>query len=143
MKTNYHKNIPAGVLLIAAFYVFGALILLVSIFTNPNGVSPVIAMVHGLSPIMGVEILVAVAALALVLAYGLISLSRWGFYLAILYSVYLGGVSLAMGGLNFLWSGQAEMQISFGNLLWSALVVIYLVLVRRRFFGRPSDTGRG
>jgi hypothetical protein len=67
MKTNYHKNIPAGILLIAAFYIFGALILLVSVFTNPNGVSPVIAMAHGLSPIMGVEILVAVAALALTL----------------------------------------------------------------------------
>jgi hypothetical protein len=48
-----------------------------------------------------------------------------------------------MGGLNFLWTGQAEIQKSFGNLLWSVLVVIYLVLVRRRFFGRQPAEGRG
>jgi hypothetical protein len=143
MKTYNFKNIPAGVLLIAAFYIFGALVLLVSVFADPAGVSQDIAKAHGLSPIMGVEILVAVAALALILAYGLISLSRWGFFLAILYSIYLAGVSLVMGGLNFLWTGQAEMQISFGNFLWSLLVVIYLFIVRRRFFSTRLAEGRG
>ena len=134
MKSSNFKNIPAGVLLIAAFYIFGALVLLVSVFTNPAGVSQSIALVHGLSPIIGAEILVAVAALALVLAYGLISLSRWGFFLAITYSLYLAGISLFMGGLNFLWTGQAEFQTYFGNFLWSMLVIIYLLFVRGRFF---------
>jgi hypothetical protein len=143
MKTYNFKNIPVGVLLIAAFYIFGALVLLVSVFTNSAAVSQYIAIAHGLSPIRGMEILVTVAALALVLAYGLISLSRWGFYLAIIYSVYLAGVSLSMGGLNFLWAGQAEMQISFGNFLWSLLVVIYLFLVRRWFFRTQLAEGRG
>lgn len=136
MKTQVSsKKIPIGVLLIAAFYIFGAFVLVASIFANPIGASQVIAKAHGLLPIMGVEILVAVVALALVLAYGLVSLSRWGFFLAIAYSLYLAGVSLVMGGLNFLWTGQVEFQIYFGNFLWSALVVIYLLLVRRRFFG--------
>jgi hypothetical protein len=85
---------------------------------------------------MGADILVAVAALALVLAYSLARLSRWGFFLAIAYSLYLAGVSLIMGGLNFLWTGRPEMQIYFGDFLWSVLVVIYLFLVRRRFFFR-------
>ena len=65
MKT-YDLNIPAGVLLIAAFYSFGALVLVVSAFTNPAGVSQDIAMAHGLSPIMGVEILVAVVVYLLI-----------------------------------------------------------------------------
>lgn len=135
MKTQVSlKRIPIGVLLIAAFYIFGAFVLVASIFANPIGASQVIAKAHGLSPIMGVEILVAVVALALVLAYSLVSLSRWGFFLAIAYSLYLAGISLVMGGLNFLWTGQAEMQIYFGNFLWSVLVVIYLLLVRHRFF---------
>jgi len=134
MKTYNFKNVPAGVLFIAAFYILGALVLLVTVFTNPTGVSQDIAMAHGLSPIMGVEILVAVAALALVLAYGLICLSRWGFFLAIAYSLYLVGISLFMGGLSFLWTGQAEKQRYFGNILWSLLVLIYLLIVRSRFF---------
>ena len=47
-----------------------------------------------------------------------------------------------MGGLNFLWTGQVEMQIYFGNFLWSVLVVIYLFLVRRRFFCTRLALGR-
>lgn len=132
------KDIPMGILLIAGFYVFGAFVLLASILFNPVGASQAIAKAHGLSPVMGVEILVAVAALALVLAYGLVRLARWGFFLAIAYLLYLAGVSVVMGGLSFLWTGQAEMQIYFGNLLWSALVVIYLLRLRRRFFSTPQ-----
>ncbi len=133
MTTNNFRNIPLGVLLLAAFYMFGALVLLISIFINPVGVSKAIALAHALSPTMGTEVLLAVAALALVLAYGLISLSRWGFILTLAYSLYIGVVSLVMGGLSFAWIGQPEMQIYFGNLLWSALATIYLLTVRRRF----------
>ncbi len=129
------KDIPLGILLIAGFYVFGAFVLLASILFNPAGASQAIAKAHGLSPVMGVEILVAVAALALVLAYGLVRLARWGFFLAIAYLLYFAGASLVMGGLSFLWTGQPEVQIYFGNFLWSALVLIYLFRTRGRFFG--------
>lgn len=132
MKTLDFRNIPTGVLLIAAFYIFGALALLVSIFTNPIGVSQTIAVVHGLPPSMGVEILLVLATLALVLAYGLVRLAPWGFFTMMAYSLYIAGVSLTMDGLHFTLSGQAEIQ-SFGNLLWSALVVVYLLTVRKRF----------
>ena len=125
---------PIGVLLIASFYVFGAMVLLVSVFTDPVGVRETIARAHGLSPIIGVEFVLAVAALALTLAYGLIRLSRWGLVLTLVYSLYLCAVSLSMGGLSFAWTGQSETQIYFGNSLWSALVVVYLFLVRQRFF---------
>lgn len=133
MKTYTLKNYPLGVLLISTFYIFGALVLLISVFTNPTGVSQVIATAHGFSSNMGVEILVVFSALALVVAYGLISFSRWGFFLAIVYSFYLAGVSLFMGGLSFVWTGQADMQSYFGNFLWSMLVVVYLLIVRHRF----------
>jgi hypothetical protein len=134
MKIHNFNNIPTGVLLISAFYIFGAFVLLASFFTNGVDASRAIAVAHRLSPIMGVEILMKVAVLALVLAYGLIRLSHWGFILAIAYSLYLAGISLAMGGLSFLWTGHVDKQIYFGNFLWSVLVVIYLFLARRRFF---------
>ncbi len=136
------RNIPIGILFIAVFYVFGAFVLLASILINPVGASQAIAKAHGLSLVMGVEILVIVGALALVLAYGLVCLAPWGFFLAIAYLLYLAGVSLVMGGLSFLWTGQAETQIYFGNLLWSALVMVYLFHVRRWFFSpAPAEAG--
>lgn len=137
MTTTHFKHIPLGILLVAAFYMFGALALLISIFINPVGASRAVALVHGLSPVVGIEILLAVAALALVLAYGLITLSRWGFILTLAYLLYLGAVSLVMGGLNFAWTGQPGMQVYFGILLWSALVIVYLLIVRRRFLSAP------
>ena len=123
----YTGSVPLGVLLIAAFYTFGAIILLVSIFTNPVGVSRDIALAHGLSPTMGVEILVAVATLALVMAYGLFSLSRWGFFLTIAYLIYFGAVNLFL--TDSMWTMHE------GNVLWAVLVVIYLLVVRNRFLG--------
>jgi hypothetical protein len=39
-----------------------------------------------------------------------------------------------MGGLSFLWTGSPAQQVFFGNLLWSMIVVVYLLFVRRRFF---------
>ena len=132
-KQETFKNIPIGVFLIAAFYTFGAFVLFTSIFTNPSGVSQTIALVHGFSPTMGVEVLLAVSILALVLAYGLVRLARWGFFLMLAYSLYMAGVSLYMGGLSFVWTGQADMQRYFGNILWSVLVVVYLLIVRHRF----------
>lgn len=123
----HFSNVPLGVLLIAAFYMFGAIVLLVSIFTNPVGVSRDIALAHGLSPTMGVEILIAVAALALVIAYGLFSLSRWGFFLTVAYLLYFGVVNLFL--IDSVWNMHE------GNVLWAVLVVVYLLLVRRRFLG--------
>jgi len=36
-----------------------------------------------------------------------------GFYLVLVYSLYLWGVSLVMGGLSFAWTGRPETQIYF------------------------------
>ncbi len=134
MNTESHKERkPIGVLLIAGFYAFGAIVLLFSLFSNPIGVSQIIAERHGLLPFFGVAITPIVAGLGLVIAYGLYSLSRWGYFVTIAYLIYFGGVSIALGGLNFALSGQEALQAYFGNLLWSVLVIIYLVIVRRRF----------
>ena len=129
----HNERKPLGVLLIAGFYAFGAVVLLVGLFINPIGVSQVIAERHGLLPSSGIAILPIVAGLGLVIAYGLYSLSRWGYFLTIAYLIYFGCISIALGGLNFVLTGQEALQAYFGNLIWSILVIIYLVVVRRRF----------
>jgi hypothetical protein len=79
---------------------------------------------------------VLVALLALVMGYGLISLSRWGYYLTFAYSLYLSIISLVRGALSFAVGGDSEAQLYFGTLLWSALVMVSLLLLRRRFLAR-------
>ena len=121
-------RVPLGVVLIASFYVFGVLVLVLSLVTNPQEVSRQIAQRQGLPSSWGMIVLPLTAVLVLVLAYGLYSLSRWGFALTLLYLTYIGSVSFFLGG-------QQGTQPYLGNLLWSLLVVSYLLLMRKRFFG--------
>ena len=119
-------NIPFGLLLIAAFYTFGAVVLLILLFANPIQTSSAIARVHGLPLSAGYWILPFIAGLALLIAYGLFSLSRWGYMLTMLYLAYFGIVSGSLLRTH-------DDPIYLGNLMWSIFVIIYLVLVRQRF----------
>lgn len=119
-------TIPFGLLLIALFYVFGAVVLLVFLFVDPAQTSSVIGRVHGLPVSIGNWILPLIAVLGLVIAYGLFTLSRWGYMLTLLYLVYFGVVS---GGLLRTHNDP----IYLGNLVWSIFVIVYLLLVRKRF----------
>lgn len=142
MKRINLKNIPIGVLFIVSFYVFGAFMLVIGVFTNPSAVRETIARAHGLLPIVDVAMVLFVAALALVLAYGLIRLSRWGFILTVSYSIYICLANSIIGGLDFTWTAQPEKQISFGNFLFSTLVIIYLLIERKHFFTARSGNNR-
>jgi len=84
-------------MLIAGFYVFGAFVLLISLFTNSAEVSRQIAERQGIPPSIGLPILPLTAALALLIAYGLFSLSTWGFFLTLLYLTYFGSISCFLG----------------------------------------------
>jgi len=83
-KDTHKSSPPLGVLVIADFYVFGALVLLVTLFLNPEQTSQFIAERHGQPADTGVWILPVLAIFSLVLACGLFSLSPWGFFLAII-----------------------------------------------------------
>jgi hypothetical protein len=77
-----------------------------------------------------------IVALALVMAYGLYVGARWGFFLAVGYLLYLAVISLVMGGLNLSRTGTPVNPLFFGNFVWSALVLAYLLIVRS-YFWRP------
>ncbi len=135
VATSSSRTPPLGVMLISGFYVFGAVALLIAMLTDPAEVSAAIAQRHGLSPEVGVAILPAVALLGLAIAYGLYTLSRWGFVLTIVYLTYFGVVSLANGALSWSASGQPLEAVALGNFTWSAVVIVYLLLNRGRFRG--------
>ena len=130
-------TVPLGVLLIGSFYAFGAIVLLVFLLINPAQTSSIIAERHGLPASTGIWILPVIACLALLIAFGLYSLSKWGYILTIVYLLYFGSVN------GFLYIGQASWTY-LGNVIWSFLVIPYLILVRKHFFEKKSvwDAGR-
>lgn len=126
IKTNPRRTPPLGVLLISAFYLFGAVVLLVGMFTNPLEVSRTIADAHGLPSAFDALILPAVVVLAVLIAYGLVTVSRWGFFLTVAY--------LAIFGLVSLWLTIGNMQQPYiGNATWSLLALVYLIVKRNSF----------
>jgi hypothetical protein len=129
MYTIKSSQKPLGIILISGSYTFGAIILLIFLFINPLQVSSIIAERHGLPSTTGSWILLFVAGLALIIAWGLFSLSRWGYMWTVIYLVYFGSVGL------FLSRGQVA-TVDFGNFIWSLLVIVYLIIMRRQFFGK-------
>jgi len=128
LKMKKITSIPLGVLLIAGFYIFGALVLMVFLFTNPAQASSAIAERHGLPISTGNWILPVIAGLGMLIAYGLISLSKWGYALTMLYLVYFGVVNGYM--LRF----RPDINLlDLGSLVWAVLVIIYLLIIRKRF----------
>jgi len=127
MNTTNSKRKPLGIILISGFYTFGAIVLLIAFFINPIQVSCTLAERHGLPPTIGSWFPLVVAGLALIIAWGLYSLSRWGYILTVMYLIYFGSVGLVLSG------GQIA-TIDFGNFVWSLLVIIYLIVNRKQFF---------
>ncbi len=128
------SKIPVGVILISAFYIFGATILLIFWIVNPEPVARAIAIRHGLPAATGSWILPVVAAIGLLVAFSLLSLSRWGFWLTIVYSLYFLIVNRYMSSARWV-------SVYCGDAIWSFLVIGYLVLARKHFFGEREVQG--
>ncbi|HDP69581.1 MAG TPA: hypothetical protein ENN38_02080 [Actinobacteria bacterium] len=120
-------TVPIGIRLISYFYIFGAAILIVCMFTNYSEVANHMVVRHGFPVEWKLVVLPAIAALAIAIAYGLHSLSRWGYYLTFVYLLYFGTVS-------FFLAGRKGTQPFLGNFIWSVFVILYLLWKRRLFF---------
>jgi uncharacterized membrane protein (DUF2068 family) len=116
------------------FYIFGAITLFFIFVTDPLYTSSLVTKRHGLPPTTGPWILPATAVLGLVIAWGLFSLSRWGYLLTVAYLIYFGSTGL------YLSRGQIT-TIDFGNFIWSLFVIIYLIMIRKQFFARSPKGG--
>lgn len=128
------SKIPLGVILISAFYIFGAAVLLIFWIVNPEPAARTIAIRHGLPAATGSWILPIVAGIGLLMAFGLVSLSRWGFWLTIVYSLYFLVVNRYM-------SGATWVSVYCGDAIWSFLVIGYLMLARKHFFWEKETQG--
>lgn len=70
--------------------------LFLSMLTNYAGVAEQITLRHGFPLDLKLIVLPSIAILAIGIAYGLYSLSRWGYYLTLIYQIYFGAVSFVL-----------------------------------------------
>lgn len=118
---------PLGVKLISIFYLWGAGVLIFGLFfLDMSGETFGIATRHGLPSTLEVPARILIAILAICLSYGLFQLRRWGFWFAIIYSIYFLFIS------SVLYT-ETKNDLFTGNAIWAAIVLVY-ILVKRRVF---------
>ncbi|KAB2331586.1 hypothetical protein F7731_18610 [Cytobacillus depressus] len=119
---------PLGVSFISYFYIFGAVVLIITaIFFNPDANEFGIADRFGLPNFPEQLFRIILAVVSLIIIYGYIRLKRWGFWLMILYSFGFGLIS------NILLFSYNQQPFT-GNFIWSVIVLIYTFYVRKSFF---------
>lgn len=119
---------PLGLTLFGCFYIFGAFVLIVTLFTNPTeqfGIS----VRFGLPNVPENIMRALVSVISLIMAYGYLKLKKWGYWFMIIYTIYFLVVSIYL----LIQYGQ---QPFFGNVLFSITVLIYTLNKRRYFYIR-------
>jgi len=123
---------PIGISVISYFYIFGAIVLLISfVFYNASTNSIGIAERFGVSNVSEPLFRVIVAIITLMLIFGYIRLKKWGFWFMILYSVLFGSISLYL-------TIQHSQQPYIGNMIFSFFILFYTISVRKSFFSNKT-----
>lgn len=116
---------PLGVTLIGYFYVFGSIILIITLFTNPSDQYG-IAVRFGLPDVPEKIMKVLVSIISLIMAYGYLNLKKWGYWFLMTYTIYFLVVSFTL-------AQQYNQQIFYSNMIWSILVLLY-TFTKRKYF---------
>lgn len=119
---------PLGISLISYFYILGSLVLIVTAIFYDGDANPInIAMRYALPSSYDRLFRVVLALTTLVMVYGYMKLRKWGFWAMISYSFLLGAMSLAL-------SMAHHQQPFIGNMIWSLIVLLYTIHVKKAFF---------
>lgn len=120
-----------GISIIAGFYIFGAIVLLYTVlFVDIKHERIGIATRIGLPFISEISARIGLIVLAVIMSYGLLKLSRWGFWLFICYSIYFFVISLIL----FI---KISDNLFLGNMV-SALFFLIYVYFKRDCFLKPK-----
>jgi hypothetical protein len=120
---------PIGVTLISYFYLFGAAVLFISAIFYDAGANTIgIAERFGLPHAPERMMRFLIALLSLVLVYGYIRLTNWGYWFMIVYSILFGCISISA-----LLISNPSPQPFLGNMIFSLVVLMYTIYVRKSF----------
>lgn len=122
---------PIGIALIAIFYIWGACVLILTLFAVGTPKDDIgISIRIGLPLVSENAARIGLSVLSLVLAFGLIKLSKWGFWLFEIYNIYMFFISLNLYFAKF-------DQLFFGNMI-SALFFFLYIYWKRQYFLKPK-----
>lgn len=117
------NNRPAFATFIGYFYVFSSILILLTIFVKQD--IP-INVRFGLENIPNVLVVPIVAIISSVMAYGYLKMTKWGYWFTVIYSTLFMCISFTLinnvGGQPFI-----------GNAIWSIIVLVYTILIRKKF----------
>ncbi|MCY6958340.1 hypothetical protein [Clostridium brassicae] len=125
------KERPLGIMLIGYFYILGAVVLIITLFTNASEQFG-IAVRFGVPNVPENIMRVLVAIISLIVSYGYLKLKKWGYWFMIINSLYFLVVSIGL-------ALQYNQQPFIGNGIWSIIVLIY-TLSKRNFFNNKNVT---
>jgi hypothetical protein len=111
---------------IGYFYIFGALVIIITLFSNPDGELITITDRVGLSWAPEIPVRIGLSLITLVVTYYYLKLTRIGFWLMMVYSGYFISISSVL-------SAQYNIQPYIGNTIFSLVVFIYTVR-RKKYF---------
>ncbi|KLU63742.1 hypothetical protein DEAC_c43450 [Desulfosporosinus acididurans] len=120
---------PLGLILIGSFYIFGAFVLILTLFTNATEQFG-IAVRFGLPNVPENIMKVFVSIISLVMAYGYLELKKWGYWFSIVFNIYFLIVSISLYLQYSQQYGQYGRQPFLGNALWSIAVLIYTLKIK-------------
>jgi hypothetical protein len=114
---------PIGVTLIGYFYIFGAIILILTLgVTQDIGIN----VRFGVPFLPEIAVRIFVALFSIIMAYGYLNLKKWGYLTIIIYSIIFSVVST--NKLNIYHS-----QPFIGNIIFSLIFIIYTFTKRNNF----------
>ena len=121
------KETPAGVKLIGCFYIFGAVVLLLTLGIKQDFEFNIRFGVPGIPEII---VRLSIIVLSLIMAYGYLKLEKWGYWIMILYSIVFLIISLNQVSVY-------KSQPFIGNVIFSLIVIIY-TFTKREFFANKA-----
>jgi CHASE2 domain-containing sensor protein len=124
---------PLGVTFISYFYIFGSILLIVTaIGFNADANEFGIADRFGLPNFPEQWFRIILASISLIIIYGYMHLKRWGYWMMLVYSIGFGAISYT---LLFTYYQQPFI----GNFIWSLMVIIYTIWVRKSFLSNEKS----
>ena len=124
---------PLGVTFISYFYIFGSIVLIVTaIGFNADANEFGIADRFGLPNFSEQWFRFILAGISLIIIYGNMRLKRWGYWMMLVYSIGFCAISYT---LLFTYYQQPFI----GNFIWSLMVIIYTIWVRKSFLSNEKS----
>ncbi len=128
IKEGFVLKKPIGVTIISCLYIFAmAVLIFITFFYHQFKMNFGFAEHLGIPNFPEELLRVLLAIVTLVIIYGYMNLKTWGFWMMILYSISFGIIS-------YLILLSYNKQLFIGNFIWSAIVLLYSLLVHKSFF---------